>query len=159
VPKVKYLEKKTNLFYFSKKNYNKIDAESFANRHSDKFTVVFTNDIEKMKLPSSPTTKKNVSFINTNESNNDNNNNNNNNNNNSKSILKSNSNQLSQSKSSDSISSKATIGLGNHLRNGNSNENLNGANIEDASNLLVSANSSKKSKTEGYEILVCIKSK
>ena len=77
------------------------------------------------------------------------------NNSNSKSILKSNSNQLSQSKSSDSISSKATIGLGNHLRNNNSNENLNGANIEDASNLLVSANSSKKSKTEGYEILVC----
>ena len=76
----------------------------------------------------------------------------------SKSILKTNSNQLFQSKSCDSISSKATVGLVNNLRS-NSNDDINSGNspLENPSNVLVSTNSSKKSKTEGYEILVNLK--
>jgi len=98
-----------------------------------------------------------VSFTESNDDNNESESNNK-----SKSILKTNSNQLFQSKSCDSISSKATVGLANHLRNdSNSNDNLNSVNnsLENPSNVLVSTNSSKKSKTEGYEILVDLEKK
>lgn len=127
------------------------DSEAFANRHSDKFTVVFTNDVEKTRVNAAQalqsSSKKNVSFNENEENDSDNSNNTNTNSSNKKSILKSSSNQLSQSKSCDSISSKATIGLGNNLRG--SNENL-----ADPANVLVSAK--QKNKAEGYEILVSL---
>lgn len=136
---------KCTLFFLSVK-----DSEAFANRHSDKFTVVFTNDVEKTRVSAAITNanaKKNVSFNENEETNESNESNSTSTSNTKKSILKS-SNQLSQSKSCDSISSKATIGLGgNHLNSSNSNDNL-----ADPTNVLVSAK--QKNKAEGYEILV-----
>jgi hypothetical protein len=129
------------------------DAEAFAQKHTAKFSVSYTNK----QTPNSPddskqkAQKKNVSFIeNPNYSVNIASSNDEDDFNQHKSILKSaraaSQSPTRSSKPSDPITSRSTIGF-------NFNES---SNQDVANDLLVTANASKKSKLEGYEILVSL---
>ena len=125
------------------------DAEAFAQKHTAKFSVSYANkqtDDSKQKAQ-----KKNVSFIeNPNYSVNIASSNDEDDFNQHKSILKSaraaSQSPTRSSKPSDPITSRSTIGF-------NFNES---SNQDVANDLLVTANASKKSKLEGYEILVSL---
>ncbi len=127
------------------------DAEDFANKQSQKFSVTFTNETADTRLRSSlPSTKKNVSF---NDSQNYTLNvsagtldDNNESSLSSRPILKSSTTVTAAPSRNDSISGRTTIGYGSGT-----------ANESEGSNVLITANSNGKKtngRCDGYEILV-----